>query len=86
MKNNQNKNREVPMLLSAKDLVNMGITRYMAYRILNREDVPVIQIGDRKLIQRDDFFAWLESQKVKRPEAAKEAASEETTENSGDPL
>ncbi len=64
MKNNQNHSNEVPLLLSAKDLVNLGISRYMAYRILNREDVPVIKIGDRKLIKRDDFFAWLETCKV----------------------
>lgn len=89
MKNNQNENYDVPVLLSAKDLVKLGVTRYMAYCILNREDVPVIKIGDRKLIKRDDFFAWLESCKVKKQKAAKELtpeAAEETDTANGKPV
>lgn len=81
MKNNQNNPYDMPLLLSAKDLVKLGVSRYMAYCILNREDVPVIKIGDRKMIKRDDFLAWLESCKVKEPKTAKELipdAAEET--------
>lgn len=86
MKNKQNQPYELPLLLSAKDLVNLGISRYMAYCILNREDVPVIKIGERKLIKRDDFFAWLESCKVKEPKTSKASAHEETIENGGEIL
>lgn len=49
-----------PLLLSAKDLQKMGISRSMSYQILNRSDVPVIKIGDRKMIKRDEFLAWLD--------------------------
>ncbi len=90
MKKEQNKPYDMPLLLSAKDLVKLGITRYMAYRILNREDVPVIRIGDRKLIKQDDFFAWLEKCKVKEELKAENNlipdAAKETDESNGDPL
>ena len=33
----------------------------MAYNILEREDVLVVKIGNRKFIQRDKFFEWLDS-------------------------
>lgn len=49
-----------PLLLSAKDIQKMGISRAMSYQILNRSDLPVIKIGDRKMIKRDEFLAWLD--------------------------
>lgn len=49
-----------PLLLSAKDIQKMGISRSMSYQILNRSDVPVIKIGDRKMVKRDEFLAWLD--------------------------
>lgn len=51
----------LPMLLSANDIQTMGFTRTMAYNILNRNDVPVVKIGNRKFIQREKFFDWLDS-------------------------
>lgn len=51
---------ELPLLLSAKDLQQMGLSRAMSYQILNRLDVPVIKIGDRKMVKRDEFLAWLD--------------------------
>lgn len=51
---------DFPLLLSAKDLQKMGLSRAMSYQILNRSDVPVIKIGDRKMVKRDDFLAWLD--------------------------
>lgn len=49
-----------PLLLSAKDLQKMGLSRAMSYQILNREDLPVIKIGERKMVKRDEFLAWLD--------------------------
>ena len=51
----------LPMLLSANDIQTMGFTRTMAYNILNCNDVPVVKIGNRKFIQREKFFDWLDS-------------------------
>ena len=54
-------NKELlPMMLSANEIQTMGFTRTMAYNILNRKDVPVVKIGNRKFIQRDKFFEWLD--------------------------
>ena len=54
-------NKELlPMMLSANEIQTIGFTRTMAYSILNRKDVPVVKIGNRKFIQRDKFFEWLD--------------------------
>lgn len=58
-------NREdMPMMLTANDLQAMGFRRAMVYKILNSADVPVVKIGNRKFIQRDKFFKWLDSKEV----------------------
>ena len=56
-----NSRESLPMMLSANDIQTMGFTRTMAYKILDRDDVPVVKIGSRKFIQRDKFFDWLDS-------------------------
>lgn len=56
--------RELPVLMSAKDLQKLGISRSMSYNLLNRKDMPVVKIGSRKLIIRDDFINWLSNQKM----------------------
>lgn len=56
-----NNKENMPIMLSANDLQAMGFTRTMAYSILNSIDVPVVKIGNRKFIQRDKFFKWLDS-------------------------
>ena len=55
-----NSRENLPMMLSANEIQAMGFTRTMAYNILNRDDVPVVKIGNRKFIQRDKFFEWLD--------------------------
>lgn len=67
MKNN-NEINEIPMLMSAKDIQKMGISRAMAYCILNRDDVPILKIGDRKMVKREDFLKWLDDQIVNKGE------------------
>jgi len=53
----------LPALLSAKHLIQAyGLTRSMSYQILNREDAPVVRIGERLFMKRDLFDAWLDSQ------------------------
>lgn len=58
---------EIPMLMSAKDIQELGVSRAMAYQILNRNDIPVLKIGDRKMVKREDFMAWLDRQIVNSP-------------------
>jgi hypothetical protein len=65
MKGRENMNgNEFPMMLTANDLQAMGFRRAMVYKILNSADVPVVKIGNRKFIQRDKFFKWLDSKEV----------------------
>lgn len=54
--------KNLPELLSAKDAEKMGLSRPMVYLLLNRKDVPVIQIGRRKFFHRDMFLQWLSDQ------------------------
>ncbi len=64
-------NKELlPMMLSANEIQTMGFTRTMAYSILNRKDVPVVKIGNRKFIQRDKFFEWLDKRELNKNERA----------------
>lgn len=49
------------VVLSAKDLQKMGFSRAMAYRLLNRADLPVLSIGERKFMNKALFMDWLNS-------------------------
>lgn len=57
---------KLPLLLSEGDLLNLGFTRGMIYNTLFKTaDAGVIQIGKKRMVQRDEFFEWLEEQKIK---------------------
>lgn len=63
MKNQLVKNyNDIPLMMTANDIQNIGFSRTMAYQILNRNDVPVVIIGERKFIKKDSFFDWLNNQ------------------------
>jgi hypothetical protein len=53
---------DLPVLLDANEIQKLGISRSVTYQLLNRKDVPVIQIGKRKFVNRDKFFEWLDKQ------------------------
>ena len=50
----------LPLLLSAKEAPQVGISRSAYYRLTHREGVPIVIIGERRYIHRDLFFEWLE--------------------------
>lgn len=63
MKNQTVKNyNDIPLMMTANDIQNIGFSRTMAYQILNRSDVPVVVIGERKFVKKDSFFDWLNNQ------------------------
>lgn len=63
MKNQIIKNyNDIPLMMTANDIQNIGFSRTMAYQILNRNDVPVVVIGERKFVKKDSFFDWLNNQ------------------------
>ena len=51
---------EQKLLLSAHDLQRVaGLSRRNAYALLNRDDLPVVRIGERKYLVAADFMDWL---------------------------
>lgn len=62
----------IPEIFSVKDVQEiLKISKTGVYNLFNRSDFPAIQIGGRKLVAKEDFFAWLEKQK-KKPEPQSE--------------
>ena len=61
MKNNY----ELPMIMSAKDLQSMGLSRSMAYRLLQGDLMPVVTIGKRRFIRHETLLEWLTAQEHK---------------------
>ena len=51
-----------PNLLSARHLQAFGMSRAMAYQLLNRADMPSVRIGERLFMNRDLFFQWMDTQ------------------------
>lgn len=51
----------LPLLLSAKDVNKIGISRSAFYRLIHRDDVPTLSIEGRIFIPRDRFIAWIEN-------------------------
>lgn len=47
---------------SATDLQKMGFSRTLSYELLNRKDLPVVQIGGRKFMNAELFREWLRKQ------------------------
>ena len=47
---------------SARDLVKAGFSRSMAYALFSRPGVPVVRLGGRVFVIREQFQAWLKSQ------------------------
>lgn len=67
MEINKNERRNLertdfPVLMSARDLQQVGMSRTMAYQTLNRADAPYVVIGGRRFMNRDLFFSWLDAQ------------------------
>lgn len=56
----QIKGKENAILLNAHDLQAAGIPRALAYQLLNRNDMPVVQFGRRKFMVKEKFMRWLD--------------------------
>ena len=57
--------KEIPPVLSYKDLIEIfHFSRTMAYKLLNREDAPVIVIGNRRFMDSARFQKWLTKQSL----------------------
>lgn len=50
------------LVFSATDLEELGFSRTMSYQMLNRQDLPVVRIGDRRFMNAALFREWLRQQ------------------------
>lgn len=56
---------KLPLFLSLPDLIDLGFSRGMIQNtIFKDESAGVIKIGKKRMVQRDEFFEWLERQKI----------------------
>ncbi|MCA1056962.1 helix-turn-helix domain-containing protein [Rossellomorea aquimaris] len=41
----------------------LGFSKSTVYSLSQDPDFPVLQVNNRKVVYRDDFFAWLDSKR-----------------------
>jgi len=55
-------NDELPLALNAKDVAGyLNVSLTCAYYIMNSKGFPVIRIGKRLIVTKDNFLQWLET-------------------------
>jgi hypothetical protein len=53
---------EFPLVMRPQDVANvMGISKRIAYDVMELPGFPLIRIRKTKLVARDSFFTWLET-------------------------
>lgn len=62
MRTNKHKNYEdMPLMLSVPEVGEvLGISRAGAYELVRSAEFPHIKIGNRILVPRDKFIAWID--------------------------
>ena len=56
---------ELPLTLDAEDVASaLNVSKPTAYRLMRTRDFPTLQIGRRKLVNREKFFEWLSQQEL----------------------
>lgn len=53
---------DLPLMMSARHIMQLGFSRATAYQFLNRDDLPVVRIGERLFMHKVLFLEWLEQQ------------------------
>ena len=54
---------EYPLCMDAEDVKEaLGISRAGAYTVMHRADFPLVKLGKRMIVPRDEFFSWLDRQ------------------------
>jgi excisionase family DNA binding protein len=56
---------DIPELLTVKEIqAKMRISKAGVYNLINSGQIPLIKIGNRKLIPKKEFLIWLKEQEV----------------------
>ena len=54
---------ELPLFLNAVLIAKvLGIADASAYELMHSKDFPVIKIGSRMVVPKENFISWIESQ------------------------
>lgn len=52
---------DLPLFLNAEIIANvLGIASVSSYELLREKDFPAIHIGNRIIVPKDQFIAWIE--------------------------
>ena len=58
-------NEQSPLYLDAAEIVKiLGLSRTCVYDFMRAVDFPAIQLGNRRLVRREEFFSWLDGHRV----------------------
>lgn len=58
--------KDYPVLLTAVEISSiLGVSKRVAYEIMDESDFPLIRIRRSKRVNREDFFNWLDERKHK---------------------
>lgn len=49
-----------PYLISANNCFDLGLSKYQFTKILNDPSAPVVTVGSKRYLKRDEFFKWLD--------------------------
>ena len=53
---------ELPLMLNAETLAKvLGVAPSSAYELMHEKDFPTLKIGNRLVIPKEDFIAWVRS-------------------------
>lgn len=54
---------ELPLMLSVREIAKvLGISKTSAYELVRRKGFPVLKIGSRLVVPKENFISWIESQ------------------------
>ncbi len=53
---------ELPLTLSVPEVAALGISRAGAYELVRSDSFPKIKIGNRIVVPKDKFIAWMDAQ------------------------
>lgn len=58
-------NEQIPLYLDAAEIVKiLGLSRTCVYALMQEVGFPAIQLGNRRLVRREEFFNWLDRHRV----------------------
>lgn len=53
---------ELPLMLNADEVANvLSISRANAYALMHSRDFPVLRLGRRLLVPRDNLISWIQA-------------------------